>query len=99
MRAAKVDENQKEIVAALRKAGVFVQSLASVGQGVPDLLCGFRNRWVLLEVKDGKKVQSAQKLTPEQKLWHEAARRCAPVHVVNSIDQAIWAVFDQQGAA
>jgi hypothetical protein len=35
---AKVDANQKSIVAALRKVGCLVASLAQVGAGIPDLL-------------------------------------------------------------
>jgi hypothetical protein len=61
-RAAKVDANQTEIVQALRQIGAVVQSLAAVGNGCPDLLVGYRNRLFLLELKDGNKPPSAQKL-------------------------------------
>lgn len=37
-RAAKVDTTQREIVETLRAHGCQVRSLASVGQGMPDLL-------------------------------------------------------------
>lgn len=40
-RAPKIDRNQPEIVEALRKAGAFVQSLAGVADGCPDLLVGY----------------------------------------------------------
>lgn len=43
-RAAKVDDNQGEIVAALQRAGCSVQSLAGVGRGFPDLAVGFQGR-------------------------------------------------------
>jgi ribosomal protein S2 len=59
-RAAKIDANQPLIVEALRKAGATVQSLAAVGQGVPDLLVGYRNKTALVEVKDGSKCPSAR---------------------------------------
>ena len=36
--AARVDGNQTAIVAALRKAGCNVLSLAAIGRGCPDLL-------------------------------------------------------------
>ena len=62
-RAAAVDANQSEIVAALRKAGVTVTPLHQVGGGCPDLLCGFRGVNTLLEVKDHAKPPSARKLT------------------------------------
>lgn len=90
MRKAKVDANQKEIVAALRKAGVSVQHLHAVGKGCPDLLAGVPDGSnVLLEVKDGKKPPSARKLTPDQVEWHSAWR--GRVVVVTSVDEALQA--------
>ena len=50
-RAAKVDLNQSTIVQALRKAGVSVLHLHQLGNGVPDILAGFRGRNVLMEIK------------------------------------------------
>ena len=46
-RAAKIDSNHAEIVAALRGIGAYVMSLASVGGGCPDLLVGFRGHTFL----------------------------------------------------
>ncbi|MEW5968993.1 MAG: hypothetical protein AB1706_03840 [Pseudomonadota bacterium] len=86
-RAARIDANQNEIVKALRQVGASVQSLASNGKGCPDLLVGFRGVNWLLEIKDGQKVKSARKLTPDQVEWHESW--CGQVHVIESIDQAI----------
>ena len=73
MRAARVDANHAQVVSALRAAGAAVQSLASVGVGVPDLLVGVpgTNRLALFEVKDGKKPPSHRKLTDAQVIWHE----------------------------
>lgn len=51
-RAARVDNNQEQIVRALRSAGCTVEILSSVGLGVPDLLVGARRSNYLLEVKD-----------------------------------------------
>lgn len=70
-RAAKIDANQPGIVAAMRKAGATVYSLAAVGQGIPDLLVGFAGRTALVEVKDGSKPASARQLTPDQQQWHQ----------------------------
>ena len=88
MRAAKIDANQVEIVKALRQAGATVQSLASVGKGVPDLLIGFANKTALMEVKDGSKVKSAQKLTPDQIEWHTNWRG-GTLATVDGIDAAL----------
>lgn len=95
MRAAKVDDNQAEIVKALRKIGASVQPLHTVGGGVPDLLVGMAGRNFLLEVKDGAKMPSAQKLTPDQVGWHK--EWLGQVEVVNSIEQAIIAIRTVNG--
>ena len=88
MRAAKIDANQIEIVKALRMAGATVQSLASVGHGVPDLLIGYANRTALIEVKDGAKVKSKQQLTPDQVNWH-ANWRGGTLVTVDGIEAAL----------
>ena len=89
-RAAKVDANQDQIVSALRAAGAVVQSLAAIGSGVPDLLVAFRGNLFLLEVKDGAKPKSSQKLTDKQVKWHQAWG--ALVEVVNSPEAALRAI-------
>lgn len=86
-RAAKVDANQGAIVEALRASGCSVQSLASVGKGCPDLLVGIRGRNILMEVKDGSKVPSAQQLTPAQGSWTVSWR--GQVAVVRSVKDAL----------
>lgn len=87
-RAAKVDDNQREIVAALRAAGATVQSLAAVGKGVPDLLIGFRGQTMLMEVKDGRKCPSQRELTGEQLRWH-GEWRGGPLAVVDGVESAL----------
>ena len=89
-RASKVDANHAEIVAALRAVGAGVCDLSAVGKGCPDLLVSHRNRWLLIEVKDGKKPPSARKLTPDQQAWHAAHR--AQVHIVKNVDEALEAI-------
>lgn len=89
-RAAKVDGNQKAIVAALRKAGCSVQSLASVGRGVPDLLVGCAGRNFLLELKDSSKPPSARKLTGDQQTWHDDWR--GHVVIVETVADALRVV-------
>lgn len=89
-RAAKVDDNQAEIVAALRRAGCSVCSLAGVGKGCPDLAVGLRGVTYMLEIKDGRKPPSKQRLTPDEQAWHDAWRGHATV--VRSVDEALDAV-------
>lgn len=90
-RAAKIDANQPEIVDALRRVGATVQSLAQVGDGVPDLLVGFRGLTHLLEVKDGRKPPSARKLTKDQQDWHRYWRG-SDVYIVTCVEEALKAI-------
>ena len=85
--AAAVDANQKDIVKALRQIGCSVQPLHNVGNGVPDLLVGVNSLNLLIEVKDGSKSPSDQKLTTDQGNWHDAWR--GQVQIINSVDKAL----------
>jgi Holliday junction resolvase len=85
VRAARVDRNQREIVAALRKAGASVEHLHAVGKGVPDLLVGYKGRNYLLEVKGER-----GKLTPAQVDWHEGWIGLA--HIVRTPQEALEAI-------
>ena len=86
-RAAKIDDNQTEIVDALRKAGASVQSLAATGKGCPDLLVGYNGMNLLMEVKDGSKVPSKRKLTSDQITWH--FNWLGQVEVVKNVEEAL----------
>jgi hypothetical protein len=93
MRKAKVDDNQKIIVEALRRAGHFVQSLAQLGSGVPDILVGTKyGKWFVLEIKDGTKTQSKRTLTITEIEWILSVKNRAPVYVVESVKQALEVV-------
>jgi hypothetical protein len=96
-RAAKVDRNQEEIVVVLRRVGCTVQSLATIGQGCPDLLVGYRGKNFLLEVKDGEKSPSARALTADEHLWHD--RWQGEVCVVNSAYEALAAIIGAKAAS
>lgn len=87
MRAARVDANAPQIVAALRAAGATVRVIIQ-GAGLPDLLVGYKGQTYLLEVKDGKKPPSARKLTPdEQKFFDEWTG--GPCVIVTSVEDAL----------
>lgn len=90
MRAARVDANQSIIVDALRAIGCEVFVASHIGKGFPDLMVlpPGKSAPLLMEVKDGSKPYSAQKLTPDQVKFHSYW----PVVVVNSVDAAIEAV-------
>jgi hypothetical protein len=86
----RTDQNQTELVRNLRKAGCNVLSLASVGDGCPDLLV-YRNATgllTMLEVKNPNQPPSKRRLTPHQIKFREEW----PVYVVHNIDEALEAV-------
>lgn len=73
-RAAKTDDNQGAIVNGLRKLGISVQSLATIGTGCPDICVGYAGRNWLFELKDPTNSPSEQQLNPKQVEWHECWR-------------------------
>ena len=83
----RVDSNQREIVSAFRSRGISVFHLHEVGRGCPDLLLGFKGHNYLVEIKDGSKSLSRQKLTPQEeeffKNWQGHAR------IVKSVSDAL----------
>lgn len=85
--ARRVDANQAAIVKAMRKLGATVQPLHTVGKGCPDLLVGWRQQNLLMEVKDGAKPPSARELTPDEREWIASWR--GPVFIVNSPLEAV----------
>jgi hypothetical protein len=83
-RIYRVDSNQAEIVAALKRAGCTVQPLTAIGSGCPDLLVSRAGVNHLLELK------ADSELAAMQIAWINAWN--AKVHVVRSIDEALRAV-------
>lgn len=90
-RAAKIDRNQPEIVAALRQAGAMVVPTHAVGNGFPDLIVLFRGVTMAMEVKDGAKPPSARALTPDQQKFH-AAWTGGPLCIVKDVEGALRAL-------
>ena len=87
MTYARIDTNHKEIVKALREAGATVVSLASMKHGCPDLLVGYQNETLLMEIKKDSKA----KFTPDQ-LDFIAKWKGGPVSRVDSVDAALRAL-------
>jgi hypothetical protein len=88
VRAKRVDANHASIAACLRACGVRVQSLAGVGDGVPDLLCLFRGRLFLVEVKNPAQAPNKQRLRETQEKWH-AEWADAPLYIASSLEDAV----------
>lgn len=69
-RAGNIDRNHTAIVQALHDIGAGVQSLANVGNGCPDLLVGYHDRTMVLEVKNEGDSPSHRALSAAQVNWH-----------------------------
>ena len=67
-RAARRDNNETEIVNALRKAGAYVSFINEPC----DLVVGYQGRTILFEVKDGNKPPSARRLTEREQKFHDS---------------------------
>ncbi len=89
-RAAKVDRNHAEIVAAFRKFGCSVLPLHTVGSGCPDIAIGKNHKTALVEIKDGNKPASAQELTKDEQKFHEGW--LGSLFIVKGLDDVITLV-------
>lgn len=90
-RAAKVDGNHSAIIDTLRAAGLSVHDASAVGQGFPDLVCGYGGRTFLVEVKDGAKFPSQRKLTKHQEAFRAAWK--GHYMVLETVEAAkLWAI-------
>lgn len=78
-----VDKNQNEIVQALRQVGATVILLHEAGEGIPDLLIGYRRETYLMEVKS-----KTGKLNERQIEWHSEWRGY-PVSVARTVEDAL----------
>ena len=61
-RAARVDDNQSEIVAAFRKLGWYVLIISQL-KNCCDIIVSRNGRTIAVEIKDGSKPKSAQNLS------------------------------------
>jgi hypothetical protein len=91
-RARRTDSNHREVLDALEAVGAAVLDIHAL-PGALDLLCGYRGRLTLLEIKDGAKPPSARRLTPSEAetIGRFMAVGC-PVYVVASVEDALRAI-------
>lgn len=85
IRAARKDANHKEIADVFLDHGASVGDLSQVKK-LCDIAVGFRGICELVEIKDGSKPPSGQKLTEGEKQFHDRWR--GTVHIVTSIEDA-----------
>lgn len=91
-RAARVDKNQVLIVKALRACGATVRIITQ-GDGIPDLLVGYRGHTILMEVKDGNKPPSARQLTTAEQIFFDQWTG-GKLFIVNSVEEALDVLKD-----
>ena len=92
---ARVDANQKEIVQQLRKRGISVLHTHQLGKGAPDIVIGYMNQNYLIEIKDGNKSKSQQKLTHDELEF--ASKWGGNYAVCNSLEQILQLIdYDQE---
>lgn len=91
-RAAKVDDNQKEIVEGLRKFGASVL-ITSQLKNCFDILVGYKGVNYIMEIKDGKKPPSQRKLSEGEQKFKDSWKG-GEYYVVLSLEQAIKIIND-----
>ena len=89
-RAAKVDDNQREIVDALKRVGVSVEI---IGKPVDLLIC-CRGETALLEVKN---PDGGDRLTKDQVEF--IARWPGKIHIARSVEEALRLVLGAEAMA
>ena len=85
--ASRIDKNQVEIVKAFRKLGYSVAHTHTIGKGFPDLVIAKHGINTLVEVKDGEKVKSQKKLTPDEVEFHDNWQ--GEIIIIESIDDVL----------
>jgi Holliday junction resolvase len=85
-RAAKVDDNQKQLVEQIRKCGYSVLIISQL-KNCADILVGAKGRNYLFEIKDPLKVKSKRKLTPGEDKFHNSWS--GQVSVVHTIEEVL----------
>ena len=82
---AKVDLNQVEIVAAIRKVGGKVLHLHQIGGGCADVLVKYRGVLLLMEIKS-----KGGRMTPDEQAFYDEWQDC--MVVVYSAEEALEAL-------
>lgn len=78
----RTDANQSEIMDELRKQGFSVWSTSDKGKGGVDVIAGKNGINYMIEIKDGNKPPSQQKLTPAEKKFHENWK--GKIHIIKN---------------
>lgn len=80
----RVDANHLDVCNALRQCGASIYSTASLGDGFPDAVAGFRGFNYLIEIKNGTRKWD---LSDDQKTFHSNWQ--GQIVIIDSIQSAI----------
>jgi Holliday junction resolvase len=80
----RVDENQSQLINTFIALGASVLNLSRVGEGCPDLLIGYKNKSVLVEVKTNERKPFTESQVKFMQNWRGGA-----VSRIDSVDAAI----------
>lgn len=69
----------------------------TLGQGMPDLIVDYRGHTCLIEIKDGAKIPSKRRLTPQQEEFHAAWT--GEIYVVETVEEALAAATGEKEKA
>lgn len=90
MKIARIDINQKDIVKYLRERNVTVAHMHMIGGGFPDIVCGYKGKNFLFEIKNPDQPPSARKLTAAETIFHFEWR--GQVDIIETGEQA-WQII------
>lgn len=81
----RTDNNQAEIIRALKSVGASVLDLSMVGGGCPDIIAGIFGKDYKMEIKN---PNARGKLRTSQIIFQEFWKG-SPVHTVETIEEAL----------
>ena len=84
MRAARVDRNQPEIVKAFRDLGWYVLIISQL-KNCCDIIVSRHGRTVAIEIKDGEKPRSQQKLSKGELIFKDEWK--GEYSIITSVDE------------
>ena len=80
------DQNESEIILALRKCGATVERIYSAQAGCPDLVVGLDGRNFLLEIK----MPLTGRLSETQKRWRDSWKGSKPFVITDAADVVVF---------
>ncbi len=87
---ARPDRNQPALIKDLEALGMSVVDLSGVGRGCPDLLVGWKNVSLLVEVKDPMQPRRKRDLRDSQKTFFAEWQGGEAIRAETAVDVLDW---------